>query len=186
MLRRAQEFQAESPLALGMPSAEWRAPFRADASLLIDVERILVSRGDVELAGSLVRTPGWLPALNETQKQLLARIKGRIEQAMLEAPSIGELEGQFGSETMSLLRILQEAGVVVQLEQDRYVATVGLDEARRRLRLEMASRDGHEYAASELRQLLGVSRKFLIPLLEHFDREGVTERRSTGRVLHRP
>ena len=41
---------------------------------------------------------------------------------------------------------------------------------------------GREYAPAELREVLGLSRKFLIPFLEYCDRKGVTERRDGGRV----
>ena len=52
----------------------------------------------------------------------------------------------------------------------------------RRLRNGMIA--GREYSPSELRDVIGLSRKFLIPFLEYCDRRGITERRSTGRVLH--
>jgi selenocysteine-specific elongation factor len=42
---------------------------------------------------------------------------------------------------------------------------------------------GQEYGPAELRAVVGVSRKYLIPLLEYFDRVGVTERRGQGRVV---
>jgi len=43
---------------------------------------------------------------------------------------------------------------------------------------------GREYTPGELRDVIGLSRKYLIPFLEYCDRRGITERRSTGRVLH--
>jgi len=42
---------------------------------------------------------------------------------------------------------------------------------------------GQEYPPAELRDFLGVSRKYLIPLLEYCDRRGVTDRRVAGRAL---
>ena len=39
------------------------------------------------------------------------------------------------------------------------------------------------YTPSELKDVLGVSRKFLIPLLEFCDKTGVTERSGDGRVV---
>jgi hypothetical protein len=45
---------------------------------------------------------------------------------------------------------------------------------------------GREYSPTEMRDVLGVSRKFLIPFLEFCDRQRITERRTTGRVLHAP
>jgi hypothetical protein len=40
-----------------------------------------------------------------------------------------------------------------------------------------------EYGPSQLRDVLGFSRKYLIPFLEYCDRAGVTERRGDGRAL---
>jgi hypothetical protein len=40
---------------------------------------------------------------------------------------------------------------------------------------------GADYGPADLRELLGFSRKFLIPFLEHCDRTGVTRRDTTGR-----
>jgi hypothetical protein len=42
---------------------------------------------------------------------------------------------------------------------------------------------GRLYSPAELREVLGVSRKYLIPFLEFCDRCGVTERRQEGRAL---
>jgi hypothetical protein len=43
---------------------------------------------------------------------------------------------------------------------------------------------GAELGPSELREKLGLSRKFLIPLLEYCDRIGYTNRGAVGRVWH--
>ena len=40
---------------------------------------------------------------------------------------------------------------------------------------------GQEYSPGELRDVVGVSRKYLIPLLEFLDRRQLTERTSSGR-----
>jgi hypothetical protein len=45
---------------------------------------------------------------------------------------------------------------------------------------------GEEHTPAELREILGFSRKFLIPFLEYCDRLHITERRSSGRVLLGP
>jgi len=185
LLSRLTEYHRSKPLSFGMPTAEWRSPFRGDSSLLGYIERRLALDGAIEFAASLVRLSGWRPDLSPDQRQRLTEIRGRIVQSQLESPSIEELASEFGSETLLLVRILLDEGVVVQVDQERYVAPDALAKARELLREGMGSSAGREFTASELREMLGVSRKFLIPLLEHFDREGLTERRSTGRVLTR-
>jgi selenocysteine-specific elongation factor len=50
-------------------------------------------------------------------------------------------------------------------------------------RLRSALTPGQVYAPAQLREVLGISRKYLIPFLEFCDRNGITERRDVGRVL---
>ena len=99
-----------------------------------------------------------------------------------EPPSVTELERQFGNLAVPLLRILEKEGFVVQVELDRYFGRRAVDELVLALRQGMA--DGRTYSPADLREMLVISRKFLIPFLEYCDREGVTERRHAGRVLH--
>ena len=49
------------------------------------------------------------------------------------------------------------------------------------LRVEMERE--REYSPSELRERLGLSRKYLIPVLEYCDRVGVTTRVGNNRIL---
>ena len=50
-------------------------------------------------------------------------------------------------------------------------------------RLRTGMTPGREYSPGDLRDLLGVSRKYLIPLLEFCDRRGITDRGPGGRTL---
>jgi selenocysteine-specific elongation factor len=67
------------------------------------------------------------------------------------------------------------------VEVDRYYAAEAVEALIRVLRSGMTP--GRVYGPAELRELLGVSRKYLIPLLEYCDRVRVTERRADGRAL---
>jgi selenocysteine-specific elongation factor len=72
--------------------------------------------------------------------------------------------------------------VIISVESDRYYSREAVSGLIDRLRGGMT--EGKEYSPAELRDVIGLSRKFLIPFLEYCDRSGVTERRPTGRVLH--
>ena len=47
-------------------------------------------------------------------------------------------------------------------------------------------RENNSGTASELRELLGTSRRVIIPFLERLDRDGVTRRVADKRVLAKP
>jgi hypothetical protein len=70
-------------------------------------------------------------------------------------------------------------GMLVGVEPDRYYLAATVDGLLVRLREGM--RADAEYGPAELRELLGFSRKFLIPFLEFTDRSGVTLRDAAGR-----
>jgi len=76
---------------------------------------------------------------------------------------------------------MERQGRIVQVETDRYYDRSALDAMIARLREKLVP--GQVYVPAQLRDVLGFSRKYLIPFLEFCDRRGVTERRGEGRIL---
>jgi selenocysteine-specific elongation factor len=74
-----------------------------------------------------------------------------------------------------------EEGFLTKVAAGLYFHASPLQAARTNLREFLSTRP--LASVSELKDLLGVSRKYLIPLLEHFDREGLTRRSPAGRSL---
>lgn len=81
------------------------------------------------------------------------------------------------------LRIAEARGLVRRVDRDHFYATEALETWARAL-VEVGDDGGITPAA--LRERLGLSRKFLIPLLEWSDREGITRRVGERRVLVAP
>jgi selenocysteine-specific elongation factor len=104
-----------------------------------------------------------------------------VRSAGREPPSVTELTAELGRSVAPFVRLLERDGRLVQVEPDRYYDVAVLDALVAVVGTGMEA--GREYGPAELRDLLGVSRKYLIPLLEYCDRRGVTERRPNGRVL---
>jgi selenocysteine-specific elongation factor len=83
-----------------------------------------------------------------------------------------------------MLRFLDRNGKVVQVEPNRYYEASQLKLLLEKVRDAMAG--GVALGPSELRDALGLSRKFLIPFLEYCDRAGYTNRNAMGRVWRGP
>ncbi len=79
---------------------------------------------------------------------------------------------------------LVEHGDLVQVSADILFARSKYEEAQKRL-IESISRTGF-LLSSAFKDELGTSRKYAIPLLEHFDAVGLTVREGDGRVLRNP
>ena len=96
-------------------------------------------------------------------------------------PTAAELGVSTRREDMPvILRVAAADGLIVRVERDRYFARKALEEFEAALR--ELGRDG-EIGIGALRERLGLSRKYLIPLLEWADREGLTVRIGDTRRL---
>ena len=84
---------------------------------------------------------------------------------------------------VELLSVLESRGAVVKVTTDLYLSGATLEKAKTAL-IDHLTTHG-EIAAAGFRDLLGVSRKTAIPLLEYFDRTGLTLRVGDVRKLRK-
>jgi selenocysteine-specific elongation factor len=75
-----------------------------------------------------------------------------------------------------------EEGEIEQVNPDYFLAEGRLEEAEERIRSFLA--ENGRLGVSELRDMLGASRKYSIPLLEYFDRKRVTRREGDYRIAY--
>ena len=104
--------------------------------------------------------------------------------ASLTPPSLAELERQTGRrDVAAMLRLAAASGRVEPVERDRYYTRGALD------RFVAAVAEEGRPGRTSYRQLsgrrLGISRKYLIPLLEWADGKGITVRLGDARRLKR-
>ena len=178
----AERHHVANPLEPGVALQTVRAQLPGRPELSDDAVRFAASAGRIYVDGGVVRKAGFEVRLTDEQLALKTTIVETLRAAGAEPPSIGELEATLGRLVVPIVRILERERAVISVEGDRVYESVALESLVRRLREGMVPT--REYSPSELRDVIGLSRKFLIPFLEYCDRQGVTERRSTGRVLH--
>jgi selenocysteine-specific elongation factor len=154
----------------------WSPPELADA-LIAE----LLADGRLEADAGGVRLPGHRPVLSADQEAALARLTLLLEDEGLGAPSVDELPEELRSraDLWSLVRRLESQGVVRLVADGVYLTSAALDAAAARVRDVLAGRTG--LGPADFRDTLPVTRKRLIPLLNHFDGTGVTVRRGDGR-----
>ena len=194
---------AEAPLEDGVSLQSLRGGLVSAPKLADEMVHWLAKAGTIVIDHGVVRRAGWVVRPSPEQLAAMDRIAAAVCAAGSEPPTVSELAtasavspsgggspagtggavggGGWGGSALTLLKLLERKGVVTQVEPDRFYGVDALAALTRALRDGMAS--GREYGPSELRECLGVSRKYLIPLLEYYDQVGVTERRAGGRVI---
>jgi selenocysteine-specific elongation factor len=182
LVRIVREAHESRPLEPGISLQQVRSRLAAPTELVDFVLDRATQRHALETAGGVIRAAGWSPRLTQAQRHALQRLESVLREAGHEPPSLGELEPQFGADVADLVRLLEREGRVVAVEPNRFYARSSVNSLLEKLREGMER--GREYSPAELRDLLGFSRKFLIPFLEYCDRQGVTVRAAAGRVWH--
>ncbi len=143
-----------------------------------------VKKQAFEIAGAVVRRPGWKATLESHAGDSGDRLVRRLADARWQVPTVAELQHEFADLAVPpLLAHLAREGSVEQVDQDRYAAKPALEEFRRAL--EAALRELGRATPAQLRDRTGLTRKYLIPLLEWADRRGITKRQGDARVFAR-
>jgi len=169
-------------IAVNVPKSEFAQkmlPHNADGALtafLFDDlarEKIAVVRGDA------VEIPGRSKELGGAEGELARTIEKRFADAGLAPPPVSELIQTIKQKPKvieGVVAFLVKQGTLIRLADGVYIHQRTVDEAKNR----MATRKGQMIDIGQFKELFGLSRKIAIPLLEWFDRAGVTKR--TGDV----
>ncbi|HEX7023367.1 MAG TPA: SelB C-terminal domain-containing protein, partial [Gemmatimonadales bacterium] len=181
-IRRVAEFHREQPSEKGMSLETLRKGLRGPLEVAEAVLSGMTRRGELVAADGLVSTPGFVPRLADGDA-VLDRVVNLLEQAGLEPPTVEELERQTGIPgLLTVLRFGARSGRVVGVESNRFFSSQILTNFLTLVR-ELASQG--PLTPPMVRERTGLSRKYLIPLLEYADRAGVTRRVGEARVLNR-
>jgi selenocysteine-specific elongation factor len=177
-------YHAERPIELGAPLQWLRSRLDTSDEISTALVQSLSDGGTIVLADGLARLASFTPRLDAGQETLRASLLVALESAASEPPSVEELAVAHGvsrDRVAELLRWLAREKVLIAVESDRYYAAEAVNALRARLAAGMT--EPREYTPAELRGMLGLTRKFLIPFLEYCDREGYTIRAGLGRRL---
>ena len=181
LVAHVEAYHAENPLEPGIPVQLLRDCLGTPPRELVEsVLSSALNGGAIVPAGGLIARNGFAPAPSPVQQRHLEVIAAILAAARLEPPSVEELTTTIHEDASPLLRYLERTGAVRHVEANRYYDASQLVSFLDQLRRALAN--GAELGPSQLRDALGLSRKFLIPLLEYSDRLGYTMRREQGRV----
>jgi selenocysteine-specific elongation factor len=167
------------PLLAGLDLEEARAS--SGERFPPKVFRVMVDElardGVVVREGSAVRLAGHHIAFSEQDRIVVERIKAGLGRTPLAPPDMKTLMSDLHVDRRKLtelLRVLEKQRVVVSVGSDLYFLADAVERVKGDLVRLLTEKGG--ITTGEFRDLYGTSRKYVIPLLEYFDRTGVTIR----------
>ncbi len=185
ILGALEQYHRANPLRPGMGREELRgraggADEKVFAHALAALEAeglVLAERDKVKLAGHEVR-------LTPEQERVVARVEREFLDAEAAPPTPEEAlarAGVTGDEEHELFQVLVEARKLVRVKESLFFHARALDSIQDKVVAFLKERK--EIGPQEIKDLLGISRKYAIPLLEHLDARRVTARVGERRVL---
>jgi selenocysteine-specific elongation factor len=187
ILASLEAFHRDHPLKPAMFTEELRSKFPRMADKVFTAlihglaadKALDVSRDKVKLSTHTVTLSA------ERQASM-----GILEQAFLQAhyhpPSVDEVlqaHKLTRADDRELLQVLVDQDKLVRLKTDLFYHREVLDSIKQHLRTHLEEKG--DISAGEFRDLLHISRKYAIPLLEYFDNQRITVRMGDKRVLRK-
>jgi selenocysteine-specific elongation factor len=182
-----QTFHAENPTESGVATAALRdiVDRRLEARVFDAILAEASTRGLAVIDAGRVRHPKAAVSALAAEQSAVDAILPALAAAGVEPPSVAELAAVAAAEIGVVRKVLGRLagdGSVVRVTSELFFSAGGYEEARGRAR-QLLERTPQGATAAELRDALGVSRKYAIPLLEHFDAQGFTKRVGDLRTL---
>jgi selenocysteine-specific elongation factor len=185
-LRRYLEtYHRQNPLKPSISIEEMRAKVRAlgERVCLMALEE-LRQQGAVIVERDRVRLATHQVALDDTRERILNELEAEFLAAGFQPPRVEDLFAKLNigkGHDKALLQVLLDQGRAVRLKENVVFHRSNLVKAESLL--VQFLRDHREITPIEFKDLLGISRKYAIPMLEYFDSQKITMRVGDKRIL---
>jgi selenocysteine-specific elongation factor len=178
-------FHRAGPLKPGMSREELRSRAGgADERVFAFLLSALGADGTVKTERDKVRLASHEVRLSPDQQRIIDRLEDDFLRAEAAPPSAEEALGRAGlggDEEHELFQVLVQAGKLVRVKESLFFHARALDTIQ--TKLVALLRERKEIGPADIKDLLGISRKYAIPLLEFFDQRRVTARVGERRIL---
>ena len=171
-LDAARDWHSTRPLERGMP----REALRHETGLSPrDFDALIAGIEELTDEGPVVRLSTFSVQLEPEEASARRRVLETLDSTEFKPPLAAEL-----GVDPALLRALEQSGEIVKFGEFYLTAAVGR-RARALVRSEIEQRG--PLTVAQIRDLLGTTRKYAVPLCEWLDQTGATLRRDDLRVL---
>jgi selenocysteine-specific elongation factor len=184
LLGHVRAHHEQRPLEDGIDRELLRRRAGAIPALTFDAAfQDLLADGTFVVSGCAIALSGYRAAPAAAHVALLQRLTAAYAAAGVQSPELHELPPDLASapDLPLLIRLLERSGALVRLGGARWIDAAALASAVSAIYAQFEA--GQRLGIPDFRQVLNLSRKHLIPLLEYLDRAGVTVRTGDDRVL---
>jgi len=185
IVKRLQEYHRQYPLRAGYPREEMRSRFfkSINPRSFNAIIKYLEDRGSINSQNNQLRLAGYSPEPGVKEKHAIEKIQELMDKELFTPPSLEELQQQLElnvEDFGEVVSYLLNQGLLIKLSGDIYFSTQALEEGKKILE-EHFGRE-KELSLATARDLFNTSRRYTLPLLEHYDKTRFTRRIGDIRV----
>ena len=186
-VRLVSEQHRQHPLRSGLSKEEWRTRLNLPPKMASEVFLVLQEEGQLAevtstsgSSGGFIRIPGFVPEFTTVQQQQVERLLRMFQETPFMPPGRTESEAIVGNEVLAALieqgRLVKlgSANDTVFFLRESYEEAIG--------KLIGFLQEHQKMTAAEARDVLGTTRKYILPLLEHMDERHITRRVGDERI----
>lgn len=188
ILQELREYHAGNPLKDGLSREELRTTLDRGGVISQKIFamslRELEKRQEIVTEKETIRLVGHIVHLQGEMENLQSQLSVLYRQGGIAPPTVREVMERFPDrkkEVASLIQVMTREGILVRISEDLNIDRDALMKLREDYR-QLLIRDVKATPAS-FKDLTGLSRKFVIPLMEYFDMTKLTMRAGDHRIL---
>ena len=182
------DFHRRNPRRMGIPKEELKSRITANKGLTV-FDRIIeqmTEHGSINVRASKVALREFFLKLAPAEAELKEQIEAVFLEEAFTPPTLAELkESHFPGVKENLLSdlfyLLLETGVLEKVSNAIVFHRANIEKAEEMLLGEL--KKSGEIGVGNCKKILCTTRKYIIPLLEYFDRKGLTRRKGDVRIL---
>jgi selenocysteine-specific elongation factor len=179
-------YHKENPLLRGISREELRK--RYYDGLPAEVFRFclehLVEENEISLHEDLVALHGREVKLSPGEQRIRESVEKLLIQSDMQAPSAQDIAGLVAEDPAEVRKIchwMLKEKILLRIAEDLVYHQATLREMKHKIRERYAR--GSRFGVAEFKERFGLTRKHAIPLLEYLDREHITMRQGSERIL---
>ncbi len=175
-----RRYHQQFPLRAGLPREELKSRLELPPRLFNPVLARLAEEGRLVEKRAVLHLPEHQVCFSPEQEAQAARLRQAMAAAPFAPPSIAELERQLKVDA-EVIAALVENGTLVKVSEQLVFFREAYEEMVRKVVAHVQANG--KITVAEFRDVVGSSRKYALPLLEHLDDLRVTRRVGDERVL---
>lgn len=186
MVRKVDEHHAAHPSSPGISREHLRSSLKGsiDQKLYHKALTELIKKGIIEEEGPNIRKKGFTPSLGDALGDVGEKVLLKLSKSGFEPPRVAEISEHLKmspKQIEEVLGFLTRQGRLTKISDDLYLTAELVSELKEKVRQFITERQS--MAPGDMKDIIGVSRKFAIPYLEYLDRTHFTVRVDNVRRL---